>query len=107
MEFSPEFATAVFRMIQEALTNVARHSGATQVKLDIVRAAANCVLWIADNGRGVIPNIPRSALSFGLLGLRERAAQLGGAVEIITAPGRGFTLSITLPVATIAAKELE
>ena len=107
MEFSPEFATAVFRMIQEALTNVARHSGATQVKLDIVRAATNCVLWIADNGRGAIPNIPRSALSFGLLGLRERAAQLGGAVEIITAPGRGFTLSITLPVATIAAKELE
>ncbi len=107
MEFSPEFATAVFRMIQEALTNVARHSDATQVKLDIVRTAANCVLRVADNGRGAIPNIPRSTFSFGLLGLQERAAQLGGAVEITTSPGRGFTLSVTLPVTPIVAKELE
>lgn len=105
--FNRESGTAVFRMVQEALTNIARHSGANEATLDIVRDETNCIVRIADNGRGTAHDSRPSPNSFGLLGLRERAALLGGEVQIRTAPLLGFALTITLPLAAVEAEEPE
>jgi len=105
--FNGDSGTAVFRMIQEALTNIARHSGATEVMLEIARDEPNCVVRVADNGRGTECDARPNRDSFGLLGLRERAARLGGEIRISTGPGLGFALTITLPLAAVEAKEAE
>ena len=105
--FNRECRIEVFRMVQEALTNVARHSGATEVVLDIVRDDPHCIVRIVDNGRGAVRD-PRSGRhSFGLLGMRERAALLGGEIQIRTEPGSGFALTAILPLAAVEAREVE
>ncbi|AWV05077.1 histidine kinase [Burkholderia sp. JP2-270] len=103
--FNRESGIEVFRMVQEALTNVARHSGATQVVLDIVRDDPHCIVRIADNGRGVTRETSPSRRSFGLIGMRERAALLGGEIRIRTEPGSGFELTAILPLAALEAGE--
>jgi two-component system, NarL family, sensor histidine kinase UhpB len=103
--FNRECRIQVFRMVQEALTNVARHSGATEVVLDILRDDSNCIVRIVDNGRGALRDPRSGRLSFGLLGMRERAALLGGRIEIRTAPGSGFALTAILPRSAVEAKE--
>lgn len=105
IDFNRDSGTAVFRMIQEALTNVARHAAATEVMLDIVRDDPHCIVRVADNGRGVPHGTRPSRKSFGLIGLRERAAGLGGDIRVRTASGQGFALTITLPLAAVQAKE--
>jgi two-component system, NarL family, sensor histidine kinase UhpB len=105
--FNRDAGTAVFRMIQEALTNVARHSGATEVMLDIVRDEPHCIVRIADNGRGMASDGRPGKNSFGLLGLRERAVRLGGDLHVQTAPGQGFALTVTLPLSAVEAGEEE
>jgi two-component system sensor histidine kinase UhpB len=102
--FNRECRIDLFRMVQEALTNIARHSGATEVVLDIVREEPYCVVRVVDNGRGAIQNDRRGRHSFGLLGLRERAALLGGEVSIQTAPGAGFALTATLPLTAVEVR---
>ncbi|GLU31228.1 PAS domain-containing protein [Trinickia caryophylli] len=102
--FNRECRIDMYRMVQEALTNVARHSRATEVVLDIVREDPNCIVRIADNGRGATSGGPRARHSFGLLGMRERAALLGGEIRIRTAPGAGFVLTAVLPLAFVEAK---
>ncbi|TKC91812.1 response regulator [Trinickia terrae] len=104
--FSRDSATEVFRMVQEALTNIARHSSATEATLEIVRDEPYCIVRIADNGRGAARDARPGPNSFGLLGMRERAARLGGEIRIRTAPGQGFGLTITLALATVEAKEI-
>ncbi|KJK17222.1 histidine kinase [Burkholderiaceae bacterium 16] len=103
--FNHEGGTAVFRIVQEALTNVARHSGATSVTLEIVRNETNCIVRVIDNGRGSPNDAHANANAFGLLGMRERAARLGGSIRIKTAPNQGFALTVVLPLATIEASE--
>lgn len=103
--FNRESGIEVFRMIQEALTNVARHSGATEVRLDMVRDEPNCVIRIDDNGRGTVRDTQPGRNSLGLLGMGERAARLQGKIHIDTAPGAGFSLTITLPLAAVEATE--
>jgi two-component system sensor histidine kinase UhpB len=100
--FSAAASTAVYRIVQEALTNVARHAQATEVRVETSRAGAEWRLEVADNGRGIAPGAPRSERSFGLLGIRERARQLNGTVSIDTSPGEGLCLSVTLPVAALS-----
>lgn len=95
----------MFRMVQEALTNVARHSGATEVVVDITRADPHCIVRIVDNGRGAVTDGARKRHSFGLLGMRERAALLGGEIRIRTAPSAGFALTAILPLASLEAKD--
>jgi two-component system, NarL family, sensor histidine kinase UhpB len=105
--FNSESGTAVFRMVQEALTNIARHSGASEATLDIVRDEANCIVRVIDNGRGTAQGARVNRRSFGLLGLRERAAQLDGEIQISTAPDMGFALTITLPLARVQAIDVD
>lgn len=91
-------ATALFRIFQEALTNVARHGRATQVAITLARTGSgSVVLGISDNGRGITADELAAPDALGLLGMRERAAQLGGSVEIAGRPGQGTTVTVMLP----------
>lgn len=99
----PEGATAVFRIFQEALTNVARHARATRVQVRLFPEAGRVVLEVKDNGRGIAPEDQRGTKALGILGMRERATLLGGDVLLAGAPGRGTTLRAWLPLRGAAA----
>lgn len=86
---SGDAATAIFRIVQEALTNVARHSGADEVSIEVLRRSGSVVAIIRDNGRGFSEPDSRKARSFGLLGMRERAYVLGGEVKISSPAEKG------------------
>ena len=107
VSFNRDSGTEVFRIVQEGLTNVARHSGASNASVEIVREAPFCIVKISDNGRGALPAEQRSRKSFGLIGMRERAARLGGALSVESAPGRGFALTVTLPLDIVEAPEID
>lgn len=94
----PELGTAVFRVMQESLTNVSRHSGASAVavRFDLGREAMS--LEVLDNGRGIGPDDLAKSASFGVRGMRERALELGGALEIGPAPQGGTRLALRLPI---------
>ena len=91
-------ATALFRIVQEALTNVARHAGATQVVIDLEEQGQSLRLAIRDNGRGMPTRELRSAKTLGLVGMRERALAFDGTVQITSAPGGGTTVEVMMPV---------
>ena len=88
----------VFRLVQEALTNIARHSSATQVRIQIEASAATpgIEVLIVDDGVGTDLSRPRSGL--GLVGMRERVAALGGAISLASSPGGGFRVTAFVPV---------
>ena len=89
LELPSAHATAVFRIVQESLTNVAKHARASRVKVAIERSGSELALTIRDDGAGFSPEDPRKPDSFGLLGLRERASLLGGEVIDHQRAGRG------------------
>jgi signal transduction histidine kinase len=92
-------ATAVFRIVQEALTNVAKHAHATRVKLKLVREQDSLLLTLTDNGHGIQPTgKPRGRPGFGLLGMRERAAALGGELTLLPAKRGGTQVSLRIPL---------
>ncbi|MDY7804135.1 PAS domain-containing sensor histidine kinase [Burkholderia stagnalis] len=104
LAFTNAGATTLFRIVQEALTNVARHADATRVALTLDIESGFCVLRIADNGRGAAPvtgTATHEEKSFGLIGIRERAHMLGGSVTIDTALARGFSITVAFPLTTI------
>ena len=103
--FTRDGATALFRIVQEALTNVAKHADATLVMLTMRIEDASCVLRIVDNGHGAGERDTRAEKSFGLLGIRERVHMLGGSVEIDTANGKGFAITVTFPLQAIKLEE--
>jgi signal transduction histidine kinase len=99
-----ESATAVFRIFQETLTNVARHAQATAVSVDLGEQEGRIVLQVADNGRGIDLGEVTQSKSVGLLGMRERAAILGGDLVISGAPGQGTSVVLSVPLqAPVAA----
>jgi signal transduction histidine kinase len=97
----PRPATAAFRICQEALTNVMRHAHATFVRVLLKQVNDGLMLEVQDDGRGIPPEKLTDAGSFGLLGMRERASGLGGAIEITGYPGKGTRVMLYLPGATI------
>ncbi len=106
--FSRNGATTLFRIMQEALTNVVRHAEATRVAVALVVDGDQCTLSVADNGRGARDTPAADGhgeKSFGLLGIRERVHILGGSVSIDTAHERGFTLTVRVPLAAIQQEE--
>jgi len=98
VELGEPYATAVFRIVQESLVNVAKHAGASRVEVRVERTGAAVVLEVADDGAGFALDAPRKASSLGLMGLRERARLLQGTVDIDTAPGRGTRIRVLIPV---------
>ena len=94
----PEVGTAVFRICQETLTNVARHAHATRVELRLEAEAGALLLTVADNGRGITEQELVNQTSLGLLGMRERALLLGGQVTIAGRPGEGTTVMVRVPL---------
>ena len=95
---SHECASALFRVCQEALTNVARHAGATAVKIAVATDGDRPVLRIRDDGRGITVEDQMNARSFGLVGMRERVHHLNGRLTIDGEPGAGTTISVTVPL---------
>ncbi len=95
---SKDFATAVFRISQEALTNAVRHSGATCVNLELKEQNDKIFLKIKDNGTGIGKEKTDSSESFGLIGLRERAYAIGGKLEIEGKENEGTVLSLVSPI---------
>jgi PAS domain S-box-containing protein len=91
-------STALFRIVQETLTNVARHANATRAEVVLQKQRDGLVLLIRDNGRGFDQADPSLAKSLGLLGMRERAAMLGGRVNVSSAPGNGTTVTAWIPL---------
>lgn len=107
LTFTSAGATTLFRIVQEALTNVARHADATRVALRLDIEEGFCVLRVADNGRGAAPGGPaHEDKSFGLIGIRERAHMLGGTVTIDTALARGFSITVAFPLSTVQQETL-
>ena len=103
--FSRDGATAVFRIVQEALTNVARHAQATRVDLALYLEGDRCILRIADDGIGAHERADAGRKSFGLIGIRERAHGLDGSVSIESGIGQGFAVTVTFPLATLQQDE--
>lgn len=91
-------SAAVFRIVQESLTNVARHAKATRVLIALRKAGGRLFLRVADNGIGIGESQVTAATSYGLMGIRERAQSLGGQVSISGREGRGTTLNLEIPL---------
>jgi PAS domain S-box-containing protein len=91
-------ATGVFRIFQELLTNVARHAQASRVEVALAQAAGAVTLEVRDNGRGATAQELADPRALGILGMRERAAQLSGSLTIHGAPGAGTTAVLTIPL---------
>lgn len=91
-------ATAIFRVFQETLTNVARHAQASRVEVTLDQRGDCLVLEVSDNGRGISTSRLSSAKSLGLAGMRERISLLSGELEIRSARGQGTTVRITVPL---------
>lgn len=97
LALDPAQSTAAFRILQEALANVARHAGATRVDISLRVDTDHFILKIVDNGRGVSEADLRNPKSLGLLGIRERAFLLGGKVDIEGKGGKGTMVSLSIP----------
>jgi signal transduction histidine kinase len=102
-ELSDLQRTTVFRILQEALTNMARHAGATEVVVNLEAEKSELVLIVRDNGRGITATELSDLKSIGLLGMRERALILGGDVKVTRNPEGGTTVRVSIPV-TIPAR---
>lgn len=105
VDLDEERAMVVFRIVQESLTNVMRHACANHVSVKLGREGTMLGVEIADNGRGFDPNAVAAAPSFGLLGMHERAHGLGGSVSIVTAPGKGVVVALTIPMGAAGVEE--
>jgi len=91
-------STAIFRIFQETLTNVARHAKATKVKVSLKEKAGKIELKVRDNGKGITEEQVSNPKSFGLIGIKERAYYLGGKVVIKGLQDKGTTLTIRIPL---------
>ncbi|MBR7964968.1 sensor histidine kinase [Burkholderia cenocepacia] len=97
LQLDEPYATAVFRIAQEALANVARHAAASHANVELVCGGEAIALTIRDDGAGFDPAVPRKSSSFGLVGLRERAYLVGGTLRIATTLGEGTTVEVEIP----------
>lgn len=97
-KLSRERSTATFRIFQEALTNILRHSQATRVNIQMKEEKEEFGLTISDNGRGIKEDEKSGQLTLGLLGMRERAHLIGGKIEISGSDGKGTAVIVRIPI---------
>jgi signal transduction histidine kinase len=93
-----EMETHLYRICQEALTNVARHSGATEVRIEIEQRGGKLHLLVADNGKGLEDGVTTEARGMGLVGMRARARGAGGSLSFHSVKGKGLTIQVEAPV---------
>lgn len=98
LQLDKERSTAVFRILQEALTNVARHAAATRVDVRLHEQDRQLIMQVQDNGKGISDLQLWDNGRFGLLGMRERAHIFGGDVNVHGTPGHGTTVTVRIPV---------
>jgi signal transduction histidine kinase len=98
----------VYRVVQEALHNVAKHAQATSVSINMQRDNGSVKLLVEDDGVGFQPRFASSSRghSFGLAGIKERVGMLGGVVKVVSGKGKGTRLEVTVPVDQVASHEL-
>jgi signal transduction histidine kinase len=97
IEAPPTTAIVIYRILQEALTNVIRHAKATRVEVRLRQDERSVVLEVRDNGAGVTQEQLRRSDALGLMGMRERASIIGGELRIEGVPGRGTIVSVRTP----------
>ncbi len=104
-----EMEAAIYRLVQEAFTNVAKHAEASFVALDITYQSQMTKITIADNGKGFSPDALQKQMNntmhYGIMGMRERVELLEGRFEIESAPGEGTTIKIIIPIKMESGKE--
>ncbi|MFL9869966.1 PAS domain-containing protein [Paraburkholderia fungorum] len=93
MTIAEEQAIALFRIVQEALTNVARHAEAKHVSITLEHKGSDCLLEVRDDGKGFDP-VAVGRQSFGIVGMRERVLMLGGEINVASSPGCGTSLGV-------------
>jgi signal transduction histidine kinase len=98
LKLTPGKSTALFRILQEALTNISRHANATQVKIFLRKGRRAVSMTISDNGRGISREQINAPASLGLLGMRERAESIGGAFSIDGTPKKGTVVCVRTEV---------
>jgi signal transduction histidine kinase len=105
---TPDLATTFFRIFQETLTNIIRHAGATHVMVHLKEAAGRIILDVKDNGRGISSKEIFNTRSMGLLGMKERAALLGGTFKIGPGPnGKGTLATVSIPLRRMISEKHE
>ena len=99
--FTPEIETAVYRVVQEAVTNAARHAAAGRIEVVLAATEETLTATVRDDGRGfdVRAALQPARQPFGLLGMRERVAAVGGSVDVTSEPGRGTIVAARIPLA--------
>jgi PAS domain S-box-containing protein len=98
-------STAIFRIFQESLTNVARHAHATRVEARLQREHNRVVFQVFDNGTGFDPEVVKARKSLGLVGMQERALLLNGEFKTEGVPGSGTTMTLTIPLSPSTTAE--
>jgi PAS domain S-box-containing protein len=105
VDLNSEQSTAVFRILQEALTNVLRHAQATKVTITMKQESGEFFLAIKDNGRGIAESEKSGAHSLGLLGMRERAHLIGAQIDITGIEGKGTAVSVRIPISESSERQ--
>jgi PAS domain S-box-containing protein len=105
IEIDQERATAMFRIFQETLTNVARHAKASEVGVRLAKDNGDLTLEVHDNGKGIDEEELSAGGSLGILGMRERATLLGGELGILGAPQNGTTVRVRIPITHLRMTE--
>jgi two-component system sensor histidine kinase UhpB len=98
IELTPDQATAIFRVFQESLTNVARHAAATKLEITLTEKEGLLRLVISDNGKGISESQVYAPDALGFLGMRERLRPFKGKLNVFRRPKKGTTVEITLPL---------
>jgi signal transduction histidine kinase len=94
----PSLETIVYRVVQEAINNVARHSGATRVRIHLRSSEDTLAVTVEDNGQGFDPTLATAKHGVGLQGMEERVSMAGGELTVHSQPGRGTTVHMEIPL---------
>ncbi|HLR06956.1 MAG TPA: sensor histidine kinase, partial [Pyrinomonadaceae bacterium] len=97
VDLDQEQSTAIFRIFQEALTNILRHAQATRVEIVMKEEAGEFVLTVSDNGRGITEDDKSRLQSLGLLGMRERADLIGAEIDVAGVEAQGTVVTVRVP----------
>ncbi|MDQ2807181.1 MAG: sensor histidine kinase [Chloroflexota bacterium] len=98
LDLGREAELVVFRVVQEALHNIHKHAAASRILIEVARQAEGWAVHIADDGRGFAADSAGGEVHSGLVGIRERAAIIGGSLDVQSRPGHGTRLTLTIPV---------